>query len=621
MVQEPPVQIDKREALAVGAAEENLRSLGIAVEETQKVLRFLSADGAESEQIDLRAFLLTRLTAACGSLQNAKLAYSLAQRSGFTLDSQRVELLVSCLDCCDCVPAAVRLWKRAVEANIEDRSMVLTAARLGSDGAEQLAVLNVLRENPEQSVLVAELARRLTAPGWQAEGSWGGRPDSQFGLVWWDYARPHLRQPYGMVLSSDPISLRNRVGTMFKYQCAYDITGVTDRVHLEISCDGKSWDKVSRFEGVEDWHEQVVDLSDYDGKVVRLRFQVISGGQRQGRGFEFAAPRIETRPINCRMQIQFSDLAPGWHQGSTTDRAASLSGHQSEVPQQSEPLSLPSLAHPTLGFEGRMVASSVYAKGTVEVLGDNDEVLCALDLNPGSEWKNRTLALDRLDNRQIRIRLSARFNQRKDDDGLWVRNLSIYGGESARNETIALDGGGEDGSVERRTLLELIHRGSMDELGRLALLRRSLPTLRDALALLPLLEDEEQIPVLLHLSSLLGEKAVEAFALLKTLALSGEDLGLQCSVLLLSGTQQYASTRDHLGDGLLTIEEFEANCRIYLKLRESWSEEAAREGLSLFLTPVADETLEERRQVFLDLLEKTPQVQAVFSAWEQIWSA
>ncbi len=590
--------------------------LGIAPAQAEKAVRYLRADGATNGTLACRTRRLAVLANACGSLQNAKLAYSLAARSGGEPDDLGIRLLAVCLSCAECVPAAVRLWKTAREAGVQDETLLVTAARLGGDGGETVKLLSLLREQPEQATVVAELARQLTAPGWHAEGSWGGRPDPERQLIWWDFARANERVPFGMGLTTAPLSLVGRVGSRFLFEARWEILGVTDRCHLEISRDGgKKWDKLARYEGSSDWSEHTIDLRDYDGHTVLLRFQVLSGGQRQGRGFEMARPRIEGAPVTRRLHLSFPELAEGWQRRRSEDRGEVLSGHLSESALSSLPLHLPEMESPTLTLEGRLVASSVYAKAVVEVEAASGEAQ-VLEVPTGSEWRSLRLPLSLAGD--LGLRLSARFNARKDEDGLWVRKLMIQGGDPGRREALALDGGGEDGEKERVGLLQLLAAGDLERLQELAALRRGLPSLRSALALLPLIKAPEHVPVLLDLFSQLKEEAIPSFSLLTELA-QGEDLALQTRVLLTSGLPFYATTRDHLGDGLVSPEEFTLNCGLYLRMREGWSEEAARAGLGLLLTPVGGEALAERARVFGGLLESYPQPEEFFTAWEAAW--
>lgn len=609
--------VTSTEAKAPSQAElQPFLEMGISSAQAEKAVRYLRADGAANGTLASRTRRLAQLANACGSLQNAKLAYSLASRSGEEPDDQGVRLLSASLSCCDCVPAAVRLWKTAVEAGVRDESLLLTAARLGGDGAETVKLLNLLHANPGHAEVANGLARQLAAPGWHAEGSWGGRPDAERRLIWWDYARAAERVPFGMSLTSDPISLVARVGSRFCFEARWEITGVTDRCHLEISKDGgKKWDKLTRYEGSSDWCQQEVNLQDYDGHAVILRFHVLSGGQRQGRGFEMAAPRIEGVPVTRRLHLSFPQLAEGWQRRPGEDRGEALSGHQSESALTSSALELPAMESPTLTLEGRLVASSVYAKASVEVEGEQG-VEQILEVPTGSEW--RALRLSLIGSPRLTFRLLARFNSRKDEDGLWVRKMMVQGGDPGRRQTIALDGGGEDGEKERIELLRLLAGGELERLSTLAELRRGLPSLRSALALLPLITAPDHVAVLLDLFSRLKDDAIPSFTLLTELA-AGEDLALQTQVLLTSGRAAYSSTRDHLGDGLVTAEEFADNCRLYLEMRQKWSEETARAGMGLLMTPVAGEALSERAGLFRRLVAEHTSAEQLFAAWERAW--
>jgi hypothetical protein len=560
-----------------------LLELGITSDAADKAILLLGADGADPTCLESRVGYLAELCRACGNLQNAKLAYSLAGRSGQVLDGPSCALLARALQCSGCVPAAVRLWKKALEAGVSDPAYLVAAARLGEDGMEQIRVLNALKAEPEKLPAVGELARRLRAHGWECEGSWGAVSEAERGLIWWDHAVPSNRRAY------------------------------------EVSLDGKRWEKLLKFEGVSDWKSQVVDLSRFSEEEILLRFHVLSGGQRQGRGIEIAHLRLESVSVTRQQKVEFGELPDGWESDGPQGRTnPTLAGKVSESIAESTGFNVSQLTAPTISLEARLQASSVYAEATVEVLSGEDSVLVKESITPTSDWQKLNLLLPNTKAQQLTLRLWSRFAKRKDSDGLWIRHPRLRAGTEASRETESLDGGFEDGLPEQKALLRLVESGDLCRLQRLLSLRQGLPSLKSALALSALLRSEEQIPALLLLFSRLKEGAVEAFAVLEELA-GGEDFLLQAKVLLKSGIEQYPSTRDHLGDGLLSPQEFEDNCRLYLSLRELWDEEETRRGLSLLLTPVADEDAQDRRALFMELFEQHSEADHFFAAWDKHW--
>jgi len=218
----------------------------------------------------------------------------------------------------------------------------------------------------------------------------------------------------------------------------------------------------------------------------------------------------------------------------------------------------------------------------------------------------------------LRLRLWARLAKRRDEDGFGVRNLRLKSGLASGQRVLKIDGGYGDGQREQKALLTFLESHQQQELQWLAQLRAGLPDLKSALALVSQVRSQDQIPALIKLFAQLKEEAVQAMDLLKELAVD-EDISLQSSVLLLSGLEKYAATRDHLGDGLLSPSEFAENSRIYLRMRTVWTEEQARRGLSLILTPIADESLSSRHQCFLQTFEAEPRFEPFLSAWEKHW--
>ena len=597
-----------------------LLELGVSSDEADKALLLVGADGADPSLVEERVEYLAQLCQACGSLQNAKLAYSLAVRSGMVLGRETCRLLAESVRCSECVPAGVRLWKTALKAEVVDPLFLATAASLGEDGLEQIRVLNLLNLHPERLPLAAELARRLKAHGWHCDGSWGAFNDPDRGLVWWDNAVPEKRQSFGMVLGTRPIDLKNRLGARFLFDVRHEIVGSTDRCHLELSTDGRRWEKLVKFEGVSDWKTVEVDLSRTGSKSLLLRFHVVSGGNREGRGMELSNPRLESVQATRQQKLSFGQLSEGWeHDGPQDGASTSLVGTESESMVCSLPFSLRGMVAPTLTMEAKVQASSVYAEATVEVVSGQGEVLLKESIHPSSDWQRLSLLLPSTPQEGLSVRFWSRFAKRRERDGLWIRDARLQAGVEESRELLFFDGGYGDGSKEQKALLTLLETGSLEDLERLVRLRQGLPDLQSAMALSSLLTCESQIPALLLLFSRLKDGAEAAFRLLEELAVD-EDLLLQASVLLLSGLDSYPSTRDHLGDGLLTPGEFEDNCRLYLRLRRTWSEEEARRGLSLLLTPVGAEEPLQRRDSFLSVLEENPEPEAFFQAWDHLWA-
>ncbi|MCA9781701.1 MAG: hypothetical protein KC800_33515, partial [Candidatus Eremiobacteraeota bacterium] len=496
-------------------ASKALLELGITSDAADKAILLLGADGAECAALEQRVGYLAALCRACGNLQNAKLAYSLAGRSGHQLDDENCALLAQALKCSECVPAAVRLWKKALEAGVADPAYLVAAARLGEDGMEQIRVLNSLKADPGKLAAVGELARRLRAHGWECEGSWGAVSDPERGLVWWDHAVPSERRAYGMTLTTRPISLRNKLNVVLAFEERHEILGTTDRCHLEVSVDGKRWEKLLKFEGTSDWTSQEVDLSRFSEEEITLRFHVLSGGQREGRGVELANLRLESVSVTRQQKVDFGQLPAGWDADGPQSRSnPTLVGSQSESAVQSEKFGVNRLTAPTLSLEARLQASSVYAEATIEVLSGQDSVLVKESLTPSSDWVKLNLLLPNTKSEDLRLRLWSRFAKRKDADGLWVRNPRLRAGTEDSRESVALDGGFEDGLQEQKALLKLVETGDLDRLKRLLSLREGLPSLKSALALSALLRSEEHIPALLLLFSRMKEGAVEAFGML-----------------------------------------------------------------------------------------------------------
>lgn len=81
-------------------------------------------------------------------------------------------------------------------------------------------------------------------------------------------------------LTSPSIDLTGKTGAFLKFESSSALNW-GERASVQVSSDGgENWNTVSRLERREDWSEKGLDLSNYDGQTVQLRFHVDS---REGR--------------------------------------------------------------------------------------------------------------------------------------------------------------------------------------------------------------------------------------------------------------------------------------------------------------------------------------------------
>jgi len=80
-------------------------------------------------------------------------------------------------------------------------------------------------------------------------------------------------------LTSGSIDLTDKNNAFLKFDAKTSLSW-SDRAYVEVSEDGENWTQLTRMDRRSDWSEHGLDLSDYDGKNVQVRFNIES---REGR--------------------------------------------------------------------------------------------------------------------------------------------------------------------------------------------------------------------------------------------------------------------------------------------------------------------------------------------------
>ncbi|MGE0493816.1 MAG: hypothetical protein AB7S38_31695 [Vulcanimicrobiota bacterium] len=590
-------QLESLAQLLEASAGERLQSLA--------VLRFLESLKGPLDGLTERFRFLAQ---TCGSWSAAKLALSLLREPLETPSQELHQALRSN----HCVPAAIRLCEALRQSGCQDqerRLLALEAAALLSDGArQQVELLQHLLDSAPLETLesLAFLARQLRLVGWEACGSWGLVEDPQRGLVINDGAHPDRREAFGMTFTSEPISLEGQIRSKLQFMAKVEILGLTDRCHLEVSSDGQEWVKLVKFDGSQPWSSREVDLSAYDGQTIRLRFHVISGHDRQGGG-------VYLDRLCLTGVLPDRSLALGW-QAQAWERDVVVAG--SEIPWActsgddnhltSQPIVLDSIGSPTLLLSYRLQTSSLYERCQLELQVDEQDwqEVSAFESGEG----RRTIDLAPYGGRTVRLRFSTNLNPRRPGDGFFLTRLKLVGtGASHSCHRMApLDGSPEDGQPQREGLRQLALAGRFEELGHLARLVAQLKSVACALSFLPHLQTEQDLQALLVLHLAFKEQAGELFERLRASSRGDEDLERLARLMVLTGPDGYLAARDLLGEGLLAAGEVDANIDLYLELARLWGVDLAESAFNLLLVPVAAESLAERRQAFVQLVQACP---------------
>jgi hypothetical protein len=115
---------------------------------------------------------------------------------------------------------------------------------------------------------------------WNPQGAWRFAADNAFSGAGW-YLEGSQRKTVSMLEYTGLIDLSGTLSVQLLYrQKGYLPT--TDLIALEISLDGgETWFMIDQQIGADsdDWEERIIDLTDYRGQVIALRFRVTTGVQ------------------------------------------------------------------------------------------------------------------------------------------------------------------------------------------------------------------------------------------------------------------------------------------------------------------------------------------------------
>ncbi|MEW6279791.1 MAG: hypothetical protein AB1758_14280, partial [Candidatus Eremiobacterota bacterium] len=123
---------------------------------------------------------------------------------------------------------------------------------------------------------------------WQPEGTWGRvRPSMwAFRQVWQDSPDGKYAPNSNSSLTAPPMSLVGLKEARLRFWCDYSLESGYDHVHVEASRDGgRNWDRLKSYSGFGVRRPREVDLADYLGQNVLVRFRLQSDGSHEKGGF------------------------------------------------------------------------------------------------------------------------------------------------------------------------------------------------------------------------------------------------------------------------------------------------------------------------------------------------
>lgn len=128
---------------------------------------------------------------------------------------------------------------------------------------------------------------RKEASQWILDGSWGLQDIPGRGPVWTDSPGTTYGTDLNTSLTSKPFTLgQGEARLVFEEKHLTELN--YDRCSVEVSRDGKVWDKLAEYTGNSAWNRREYDLSAYSGSDIQFRFrlQTDNSGPRDGVFFD-----------------------------------------------------------------------------------------------------------------------------------------------------------------------------------------------------------------------------------------------------------------------------------------------------------------------------------------------
>lgn len=190
-------------------------------------------------------------------------------------------------------PGAVQVELRVeLPPRSEVASQEFTLRFVDQEETEQLAG-RVVVLLPAVRVLLQDLLGQPPAE-WNRQGSWGRLEDG----TWSDSPSGDYPNNADFSLTSPLISLGGLESSVLTFQERHCLEEGADWCTLEVQGQDGPWQVLARYTGSSDWKAQALDLSDYDGTRIRLRFRLRSDRSVTRDGFYFRNLLLAALPIS-----------------------------------------------------------------------------------------------------------------------------------------------------------------------------------------------------------------------------------------------------------------------------------------------------------------------------------
>ncbi|MBI3925723.1 MAG: S8 family serine peptidase [Armatimonadetes bacterium] len=134
------------------------------------------------------------------------------------------------------------------------------------------------------------------AEGWTADNGWAQVDEPGRGQVWTDSPNGNYPNRAKTDLVSREFSLKGLKNAALVFDAKYSLEGGEDFLHVDVDNGGWWWKEATKYTGESDWKTRVVDLSQFDGQDVKVRFRLKSDWSVNRDGFYLDNLRVVGDP-------------------------------------------------------------------------------------------------------------------------------------------------------------------------------------------------------------------------------------------------------------------------------------------------------------------------------------
>lgn len=115
---------------------------------------------------------------------------------------------------------------------------------------------------------------------------------TEHGKTWSDSPQGNLGHNLELTMVSEQLSLKGLSGAALAFDANYDLENSHDRCLVEVRTAQQEWKEVGYLTGEEKWGANLINLAEYDGQEVQVRFRTKTDNSRESQGVEIANLRL-----------------------------------------------------------------------------------------------------------------------------------------------------------------------------------------------------------------------------------------------------------------------------------------------------------------------------------------